>query len=125
MEIQQHKGGMSLDTHEQIVEVVGDTPGQRTDGFHLLGLKKLRFQSLLVGNIHHDALIMMNVIFLILYSIGIDQDPDHATILTVKLGLKIPHFTMLRQQSLDRQATGGINVYLSTNVRNGMDQFHR
>ena len=36
VETEHHQGGMPLNPHEQIVEVMGDTPGQRPDRFQLL-----------------------------------------------------------------------------------------
>jgi len=50
-EIEEHQRGVSLDGHEQVVEVVGDPAGQGADGLHLLGLAQLGLEEffLLLG----------------------------------------------------------------------------
>ena len=60
--VQARKLGISEDGRQDIVEVVGDAPGQGSHRFHLLGLCKLFFQlfvgpipRFLLGNVaHHD-----------------------------------------------------------------------
>ena len=60
--LEQHEGGVSLNRHEEVVEVVRDAARERADGLQLLGLVKLRFEFLtflsgmpLLGDIPQNA----------------------------------------------------------------------
>ena len=46
---------VTQDSGKQIVEVMGYSPGQSPDRFHLLGLKKLFFKAFAVGDIPENA----------------------------------------------------------------------
>ena len=45
--IQPHQGQISLNPHENVVKIMCDSPGQRADGLHLLGMDQLGFEVLL------------------------------------------------------------------------------
>src|SRR5258708_2288597 len=45
----------SYDNCQNIIEVVGDAPGQLTDSLHFLGLSKLRFRGDLVGQVANET----------------------------------------------------------------------
>ena len=44
--LQPHQGYISLDAHQQVVEVMGNAAGQGADGFHFLGVDQLGLQML-------------------------------------------------------------------------------
>ena len=46
--------GVSVDDHQQVVEVVGDAAGQAADGIHFLRLAKLLFELTAVGDVFGD-----------------------------------------------------------------------
>jgi len=46
---------VALDAHEQVVEVMGNPPGQGADRLHLLRLKKLGFQFLLFCDVSYEV----------------------------------------------------------------------
>ena len=57
--IEQRQGSIPLNTHEQVVEVVGDTAGQGADGLHLVRMLQPLFEKPLlllglfaVGDVH-------------------------------------------------------------------------
>ena len=55
----QHHAGIALDDGQHIVEVVGNSAGERADGFHPLGDAKLLFQALALADVDghgHDVL---------------------------------------------------------------------
>jgi hypothetical protein len=39
--VEHDQGDVSLNAHQQVVEIMGDAPGQGADGLHLLGLPGL------------------------------------------------------------------------------------
>jgi hypothetical protein len=53
--VEQHLG-VSVDDHQQVVEVVGDAAGETANGIHFLRLAKLLFELTAVGNIFGDQL---------------------------------------------------------------------
>ena len=44
--LQSHQRGISLNTHQQVIKIVGDTAGKCPNGFHFLRMDQLRFQLL-------------------------------------------------------------------------------
>jgi hypothetical protein len=48
---QRYQRRVPLDSHEDVIEVMGNPAGQRADGFHLLGLLELGFKALRLGNV--------------------------------------------------------------------------
>ena len=53
--VQLKKRGVPLNPHEEIIEIMGDSPCQVPNGFHFLGLQKLFFHSFLFGDIPHNV----------------------------------------------------------------------
>src|SRR5580658_2839823 len=51
--LEQHFG-ISVDHHQEVVEVVGDATGEAADGIHFLGLAKLLFELTTVGDVFGD-----------------------------------------------------------------------
>ncbi len=52
VETEEHEGGVSLDAHEQVIEIVGDTAGESPDGFKLLGPQKLLLEVLVLRHVN-------------------------------------------------------------------------
>ena len=50
----QQNFGIAADDHQQIVEVVRDSAGEPSHGFHFLGLPELLFQRAPLGDILSD-----------------------------------------------------------------------
>ena len=48
----QQQVAVANDRSQKVVEVVRDAAGQLTDGLHLLGLRELRFEVLLLRRVH-------------------------------------------------------------------------
>ena len=57
----QEHPGVEYDGHQDVVEVVGDTPGQLPEGRHLVLLPHLPLETLPLGEVMDDALITQNV----------------------------------------------------------------
>jgi len=55
IELHRHERGVSLDSHEQVVEIVGDASREGADRLQLLGLQELGFQSFAAGDVDDDA----------------------------------------------------------------------
>ncbi|OPZ59351.1 MAG: hypothetical protein BWY86_01241 [Candidatus Aminicenantes bacterium ADurb.Bin508] len=51
LDLQLHQGGIPEDTAQDVVEIVGDSPGQEADALHLLLLKELALHPLLLGHV--------------------------------------------------------------------------
>ena len=49
--IHKDQGNITLNTHEQVVKVMGNAASQGADGFHLRGLPELDFKALSFGNV--------------------------------------------------------------------------
>ncbi len=43
--------GVAGDDHQQVIKIVGDAPGEASDGFHLLRLAQLLFESAALGDV--------------------------------------------------------------------------
>jgi len=80
IELHRHERGVSLDSHQQVVEIVGDTPGEGADGLQLLGLQELGFESFAAGDVDDDAANSGDPAFL-QDGYGMDEDGEFFSIL--------------------------------------------
>ena len=68
-----HQGNIAQDHRQQVVEVVGHSAGQLTNGFHLLRLPELRFQGPLFRDVPEYTQDTRDLSLIVL-----DRSLDHA-----------------------------------------------
>ena len=55
-QLAEHRFGVAIDRRQLVVEIMGDPTGEQADGFHLLRLPKLGFQTVPLGHVFHKDL---------------------------------------------------------------------
>ncbi len=78
--LKEYQRDITLNSHEQIVKIVGYPARQRTNGLHLLGLKELGLELFLISNISYDRFITEHLPILVFSRSRCDQDRDFGAI---------------------------------------------